>query len=1492
MPAKLDLDLSVKDIARLTSADALAAFFHRLGYPTERRAVLPPEALGLADTDKSIAAMELLSADDDAFLRVIFVQLRSVTAKARAELVRTFGKRTEDHLLVLAARDFDALEFVLVEKVQHQHKGPGGDAGTRALAKVFVVPRRWPQEMLRIVRRLTFTTEDGLRQYDKLRTVFDAAHFSGRYFQNRALFADHYLDHRLPEDAAWQDNPGPAFSAVGTLMRGARDRFGEKDEATVRAGLFEPLFAGVGFEAVRVKPSKDASPEPDYRLGGARDGKPRTVALVYAWGRWLDGPDAHDPDTPAENPGAAVVSLLERGDADWIIVTNGKLWRLYSRAAHSRSTNFYEVDLEDVLIASGQSDPNEAFRYWWLFFRPEAFAPGAEKDGKAACWLDGVAAGSRDYARDVEERLKPLVFHGVVPQLAAGFLEDRKSRLGERGKPSDAELEEVRAGTLTLLYRLLFLLYAESRDLLPVRESAYYALSLKRMKEEIAAVATDAESQADDKIADHYAKRATTLYDRLARLFRVMDEGDAAANVPTYNGGLFRLNPEHAADEREAATAAFLNEHKVPDSFLASAIDRLSRVEDPKAFALAFVDYKSLGVRQLGSIYEGLLEFKLRLADEDLPPVSAKGGKRAARLTRARGAKRSADTGVKKGEPYLANDKAERKATGSYYTPDHIVEYIVTHTVGPVLHRKLDALRPAFREAEKTYRRAYDNAKADPETIRGWRLKHGQTSGRTVTTSNEEIRRFALDEAYERHRDLVEQLFDLKVLDPAMGSGHFLVEVVDFLTDELLHFLNAFPVNPVGVILARTRSTILDSLREQKIEMDEGWERKLTDVHLLKRHVLKRCIYGVDLNPLSTELAKVSLWLDAFTLGAPLSFLDHHLRVGNSLIGGTIDELEHATAGQMFAVNWREPMHRAILHLLQVARAADSTAGEVKQAAATYEKFRETLGSFRIFLDLLVARHFEMERQVHDLLTIGRGFDTSNARTFRESVDDRYKATIDAAEARSVEHHFYHWELEFSEVFFNAVGTFAAGSAERKPVASSGFDAVIGNPPYDVLSEKETGQRLEAFQSLIRATPFYVPSLVGKNNLYKLFICRSFGLLKSGARLGFIVPMALLGDEQAHGVRKLILEEGAFERIEAFPQKDDPDRRVFPEAKLSTVACTIRRNRTDDRGSIILSRVHPANMVDAASPLLRLKNSDIPLYDPDNLSIVSCSQEDWELATRMFAHGRMTRLREYVEFFQGEVNETNETAKGNLVAPAHGTKVLIRGANICLYVMRDASQGDDLNLDVKRFLRGKAADSKAFHHKQRRVVWQNLSAQNNFRRLIAATLEPGEFCNHALSYCPEAKSKIDLRLLLALFNSKLADWYFRLGSTNNNVLQYLLYNLPCPAFCSDSLPAHDAIRKSVKRAMQARDYVACYEMAMPLVSHAPFSPIVREVLIDAVDEIVRIERARGSISRSQRSALAAQAQPVQALIDRLLFACAGMSDAESERLQRRLAHML
>jgi hypothetical protein len=936
-----DLDLTAKQVAELASPDALAGFLEKLGYDTGNRTHLTPESLGLTgESAGSFKNIELLAEDSEQFLRVVFAQPKSLTAKARNDLARVLGKSTIDHLLVFAS-DFDSLEFVLLDKRKREVKGPVPVERIQVVPKTVSVNRRNASRLdLRTMRRFTWTCRDGLEQYDKLRSVFDAAAFTGEYFQNRALFSDYYLQDRLKDDGAWRDNPSQMFEVVRDLLKDAQSRWSGKDKDVLRKELLEPLFKKLGFKPVVNRPSKTEQTQPDYLLKNA-DGVVISAAFVYAWDRWLDGPDLQDQDTPEENPGACVVTELDRGEAGWIIVTNGKLWRLYGRQAHARATNFYEVDLVEALSASGDTDPNEAFRYWWLFFRPAAFRlqPDAQE-----CWLDTILRGSRNYAKRLGDRLKDRVFLTIFPHLARGFLEDWKQRLGLKREPTEAELADVFEATLTLLYRLLFLLYAESRDLLPVREAPYFSASLKKIKEEIAVKAGVAETDVAELLQKAYSAKDTTFYDLLGRLFKAMDKGDPVLNVPIYNGGLFNTSPDES-DRRDQHISRFLLKHKIPDRYLVLAIDRLSRDQDERTLALGFIDYKSLEVRHLGSIYEGLLEFKLKVAEEDLTTQADKNSEKYIPLSQVKAKRgKQADVVVHKKEVYLSNDKFDRKATGSYYTPDHIVEYIVANAVGPILKEKLEALRPEFRKVRKTFDNELKKAETYPPT--------------EVRTDKMDARQWAGLQTYNHHKDLVERMFDLKVLDPAMGSGHFLVEVVDFVTDRLLKFLNQFPINPVAFALDRTRTSIMESLGEQGVTVDPA---KLTDINLLKRHVLKRCIHGVDINPMAVELAKVSLWLDCFTLGAPLNFLDHHLRPGNSLIGLSFAQLEAATTGRLFKVDY-QPMLQAIHNVLSVSKMADATAAEVATSVNRYQQARQQLSGYKIVFDLLLARAYGTQR--------------------------------------------------------------------------------------------------------------------------------------------------------------------------------------------------------------------------------------------------------------------------------------------------------------------------------------------------------------------------------------------------------------------------------------------------------------------------------------------------------------------------------------------------
>ncbi|HEU0022838.1 MAG TPA: Eco57I restriction-modification methylase domain-containing protein, partial [Dehalococcoidia bacterium] len=625
---------------------------------------------------------------------------------------------------------------------------------------------------------------------------------------------------------------------------------------------------------------------------------------------------------------------------------------------------------------------------------------------------------------------------------------------------------------------------------------------------------------------------------------------------------------------------------------------------------------------------------------------------------------------------------------------------------------------------------------------------------------------------------------DLKVLDPAMGSGHFLVEAVDFICNRILGqregFLQAFPWNPVTTFLKETREEILAEMQRQEVTIDAS---RLTDVNLLKRYVLKRCVYGVDLNPMAVELAKVSLWLDCFTLGAPLSFLDHHLKCGNSLIGTAVQEVEAELASQkkghaadLFGGPFQGLLSStAMMH--ELARTPDVTVAESQKSRQLFADFEKSQAPYKAALDIWVSRHFGNALAQEYLTLVGRDY-MQEIKTGGRNLSPQYRQVIEKAAGLQQEKRFFHWDLEFPEAYVDL---------ERqawKCKEEQGFDVVVGNPPYDVLATEELGYDVSPYLNYYKTVATYTPAIRGKTNLYKLFICKAAFVVAKTGTFSFIVPMALLGDDQSREVRRLLLEKSGLMAVDAFPQKDDPHRRVFPEAKLSTTVFVARGETSENPFSV---RVHSGRYVEETLGCLKARPAQIFAIEPQNAPIPCCTQRDLDIATQVIS--RAKRLGEYCSASQGEVNETTDGKKGFISSdPKHGPQIL-RGSNICLYVLREPSQGEPIYLRKQQYLRGKAASSKAHHNQQCRVGWQESSAQNNFRRIIAAKIPQGQFCNHKINYVPESDCQIPLDLSLALLNSKISDWFFRLTSTNAAVSHYQIYALPTPYIVDVPVPS-------------------------------------------------------------------------------------------------------
>ncbi len=399
----------------------------------------------------------------------------------------------------------------------------------------------------------------------------------------------------------------------------------------------------------------------------------------------------------------------------------------------------------------------------------------------------------------------------AIETLGNGFLD------GALIHPLQADPQQCRhyyAEILHIIYRILFLLFAEQRGMLPHVGAPLE--DLYRAQYSITALRTRAEG--DIPRQDDF----TDLWEGLKVTFRMVREGVPDLGVFGYDGMLFEddqtlllkgLGMNRQRHDDPLSPAPLLPCPPAPlacrNSDLLHAIRALTLIE--REGVLQRISYADLGVEELGSIYESLLDFTPRVSTA---------------LESVDGREIPAHTF------FLDPRGAERKTTGSYYTHPSLVNELIKSALLPVARDRL--------------------AQAGLPVIDEDAIGEATTGLLTDYAALTDAQRAAGEKA----------LLSLKVCDPAAGSGHFLVKAN----------------NVLGAELARIRT---------------GDEYPTEDqVQAAKRDVLAHCIYAVDLNPMAVELCKVSLWINASVRDKPLSFLDHHIKCGNSLIGATADELQ------------------------------------------------------------------------------------------------------------------------------------------------------------------------------------------------------------------------------------------------------------------------------------------------------------------------------------------------------------------------------------------------------------------------------------------------------------------------------------------------------------------------------------------------------------------------------------------------------------------------
>jgi hypothetical protein len=821
-----------------------------------------------------------------------------------------------------------------------------------------------------------------------------------------------------PQELA--NNLGAAWELLLEKWDSVRARVKEMDVSTVRSRWLQSFFDVLDYDLVYQRRDlliTDGADELRFPLshrGWEGDGAPivHTVAPKQSL-------DARAEGRGGRSPHDLLQFYLNRSQDRWGVVTNGLFVRLLRDFHHTYTRGYIEFDLENIFESRSFAD----FRALYRLLHASRFVPTGE-DGiplerfYSASQAAGVAVGTR-----LEENVRR-----AIEALGNGFLSTAQAEDVPR---EEAALRAFYSEVLVVIYRILFLLFAEQREMMPGRNSLYaeeYSIAALRDRAARGVPLRDAHGD---------------LWEGLRVTFHMVEKGVPELGIPSYNGMLF-----------DESRTPLLNRLSCPNSALLAAVRDLTLVE--KGGVSQRISYADLGVEEIGSIYEQLLDFAPRVAT-----VSEQVENRR----------------VAGGEFFLDPRATTRKESGSYYTHPRLVNLLIGSALKPVTEERLRA---------------------------------------------------AGDDRTARERAIL----DLKVCDPACGSAHFLVAATNYLGQEL----------------AKVRAG--DEYPPEQV------------VRLARRDVLSHCIYGVDVNPMAVELAKVALWINCAVKDLPLNFLDHHIKCGNSLIGATpalmaagvpdaaFEPVEGDDRRVALAIKRRNREERAgnrtllfdsdgvLGHLAAEYRDLDGLAetdgGAVHRKADRYSVLIQSKGyqQAKAIADAWCAAFFWPITNAYDPVPTHETFCRLQEQPFL--VSPSLKQQIEELADR---HRFFHWHLEFPEVLMD----------------STGFDCMLGNPPWERIKlqdqeffatrdarianapNKAARQRLidqlpstnpslarefqaarhgaEAQSKFVRQSSRFPLTAVGDVNAYALFAEQFRNLVGAAGRAGLLCPTGIATDD-------------------------------------------------------------------------------------------------------------------------------------------------------------------------------------------------------------------------------------------------------------------------------------------------------------------------------------------------------------------------------------------
>ena len=944
-------------------------------------------------------------------------------------------------------------------------------------------------------------------------------------------------------------------------------------------------------------------------------------------------------------------------ESPWCFAFNGHRLRLID-AGRLHARRHLEFELPVAL------ERTAAFDVLWGLLRAAAFVP----DASGSDLVRRAARASEEEGLRVCASLRTGVRAGIELLLGALVLDHTHRR-----RP--AALDDLHAEALTAIYRLLFLLFAEARRLVPTWHPVYRkAYSVESLR-----------------VAALRERSTPGVWEALQAIGRLAHAGCSADDltVTAFNGRLF-----------SPVRAPGLESARLDDAVVREALLAVSTVAEPGG-GRQRIAFRDLGVEELGGVYEALLEYEPRVergAPKETPA--------AVRLER---------TGT-----------VRRKATGTFYTPGSLTGFLVRQTLEP--------------------------------------LTAGLTSG---------------------------QLLALRICDPAMGSGAFLVAACRYLA---------------GAYEAALIS-------EGACRLDELDER---DRAGFRRLVAQRCLFGVDLNPMAVQLARLSLWLTTLAADHPLTFLDHHVVCGDSLLGAAPSDLLHGPAIRtppgrherqlpLFDPSEMAAMLTVVLPVRHhLSRTGDMTAAAVheKEAALSGLERHAGLRRWRTACDVWCANWCRdrpappgtlralLDHALHD--------EPFAARHVLETQREAAAAT--AAQLR-----FFHWPLEFPEAFFDERGT---------PRPDAGFDAVIGNPPWEMLRDDGGADRAAgvACARFARRSGVYSARPAGHSNQYQLFVDRALALLRREGRLGLVVPAGLAIDAGAAPLRRRLMHECRLEMVVGFENRAG----LFPIHRstrflLLTAArggrTTATRCRFGLQDPAVLDGLHEGTAADPASAfpvtvnpalLARIGGADLPIP-------YVVSARDLAIAEKLAAaHPRLVDAAGWNASFGRELNATDH--RRHFRTDGRGLPVL-EGKHVAPF--RTSTAAATLWIDPAVAARLLGRDRPFL---RARLAFRDVAGATNRQTVIAAVVPAGCVTTHTLFCLRTRMAPADQRVLCALLNSHALDFLVR-QRVSTHVTLAVMRTIPVPR-PDPASPLYAALERHV-RALE--DGVGPVEEAGPAI---------------------------------------------------------------------------